>query len=364
MKDFTYFIIVLIIILTFSLLNSMNRSENFETNENSDLKKVERPFVNIYDQNGTMLNVALLSRPFYAPNHYTDYEKIKEKYLILGISSYQEFPNQPRNPKDNYNNDNIYDSVTWTNMCEGWLHCFKDKDKYIPKTMKSTLLSESDFIDCNIHVPNKDVKKKYDFIYICHRDDLNDCSTKEWVAYNKNLDLANKCFEIMCKKYHLKGLLIGRSGCSLPKGCEKYLETTPKLGYYDLVKKYDEAKFIFIPNVHDASPRVLTEALCHDVSCLVNNNIVGGWKYVSDESGMLFDDINNFEEKLKIHIKNLNNYKPRNFYIENYGILNAGKKLRDFCVDIFGDRLNIDADKLDYITPEFPKESYKRCELA
>ena len=47
-------------------------------------------------------------------------------------------------------------------MIKNYLHDLnKLKDKYIPKTMKSTLLSESDFIDCNIHVPNKDVKKKY-----------------------------------------------------------------------------------------------------------------------------------------------------------------------------------------------------------
>ena len=63
-------------------------------------------------------------------------------------------------------------------------------------------------------------------------------------------------------------------------------------------------------------------------------------------------------------MKNLNNYKPRNFYIENYGILNAGKKLRDFCIEIFGNRLNIPHEELEYITPEFPKESYKQCNLT
>ena len=60
-------------------------------------------------------------------------------------------------------------------MCDGWLHCFRDKDKYLPKTMNSLLLSESDFIDCQINKPDP-TEKKYDFIYICHRDDNNDCS--------------------------------------------------------------------------------------------------------------------------------------------------------------------------------------------
>ena len=99
------------------------------------------------------------------------------------------------------------------------------------------------------------------------------------------------------KENKIKGLLIGRSGCDLPEGCSGFdikefdndetkdfldidLVTTEKLGYYELNKKYDEAKMIFIPNIHDASPRVVTEAMGHNIPCLMNNNIVGGWKYI------------------------------------------------------------------------------------
>lgn len=358
MKDQTYLIIVIIILLVFVLLNSIiTPKETFEVRQG----KIERPFVNVYDQNGRTLNVALLSRPFYLDKHYEDYKKIKTDFLILGISSYQEFPNQPRNPKDNYNQKNIYDAVKWTNMCEGWLHCFKNKDDYIPKTMDSILLSESDFIDCQVHKPNTTVTKKYDFIYICHRDDEQDCSTDEWVAYNKNLKLANQCFKIMCNKFKLKGLLIGRVGCSLPSGCEKYLDATPKLDYTELMKKYDEVKFIFIPNIHDASPRVLTEALCHNIPCFINQNIVGGWKYVTPETGHLFNSLDDFEPNLQQFLDNMNTYSPRSHFIQNYGIIHSGKKLRDFCVKVFGNRLNVDINTIDYLTLEVEKKNYKHC---
>ena len=365
MKDYTHYLIILIILVVFVLFNNIFKVdktlENF--NASNELFEVSRPFVNLYDNKGNMLNIVLVSRPFYLDSHYEDYKKIKDRFMILGISSYQEFPNQPRNPKDNYSHQNIYDSIKYTNMCEGWLHCFRNKDEYIPRNMKSLLLSESDFTDCNVHVSNKNKEKKYDFIYVCHRDDLGDCSSNEWVAYNKNLSLANECFELMCSKYNYKGLLVGRSGCKLPKKCANKLETTPKLDYKDLKDKYDEAKFIFLPNIHDASPRVLTEALCHDIPVLVNKNIVGGWKYVTPETGEFFNNISDFEETLNKLMNNINNnsYQPRKHFVDNYGIKKSGKHLKEFVGEVFNTRLNIPLEEIDYITPDYKKIDYNEC---
>ena len=123
----------------------------------------------------------------------------------------------------------------------------------------------------------------------------------------------------MCKKYSYKGLLIGRSGCKLPDGCDSTkLVTTSKLDCWEMLKKYSECKFIFIPNVSDASPRVLTEALCHNLPCLVNKNIVGGWKYVTEETGEFFTDENDFCEKLEKLMSNINKYTPRKHFINNF----------------------------------------------
>ena len=360
-------LVIIIGIIAICLLNiaatavATNTRESFTANKESDIFTVARPFVNLYDNNGNQINVTLLSRPFFMESHYTEYDRIKQRFLILGISSYQEFPNQPRNPKDGFTQENKYDYIKWVNMCEGWLHCFRNPDDFLPKSMKNMLLSESDFADCVLNKPDPTAEKKYDFIYICHRDDLGDCSTKEWVAYNKNLDLAEKCFKILCKKYNYKGLLIGRSGCKLPEGCENKLETTKKLEYYTMIKKYDEAKFIFVPNISDASPRVLTEALCHNIPCLVNKNIIGGWKYVTPETGEFFSGESDFEENLDKLMVNLSKYEPRKHYLANYGIVNSGRRLKDFIYDVFGDRVNIPRTKVDYITPDFKKVDFNDC---
>ena len=365
-KKFILFFVV-ILIFYFSVLH--RNTEKFEDNndKNNNSLKIGRPWVNLFDQKGNIINVILLSRPFFQSNDEDDYkDKIlplvkKKKLNILGISSYQEFPNQPFNPYDGYNGtSNKFNYIRWVNMTQGWLHCFREPNDYIPKKMPKLLLSESDFIDCNIHKPNN-IEKKYDFMYVCHRDDINNCSVDEWVAYNKNLELAEKCFKILCKKKKLKGILIGRAGCDIPKCQEVNIETTQKLDYNDLKNKYDECKIIFVPNVHDASPRVLCEGLCHNLRCLVNKELVGGWKYVNKQTGEFFTDENDFEEKIDYILNNYDTYQPRNFFTKNYSTINSGKKLKKFIYDNF-DNINVPQDKVDYITPEVPKESWVSCD--
>ena len=281
-------------------------------------------------------------------------------------------------------------------MCKGWLHCFREPKDYLPDSMKRICISESDFCDCNINKPDLSIEKKYDFIYICHRDDLKNCSPDEWVAYNKNLILAKKCIEMLClenkdrvlkNKPKIKGLLIGRSGCDLPEGCSGFdleefkndetkdfldidLITTHKLGYYELNKKYDEAKMIFIPNIHDASPRVVTEAMGHNVPCLMNSHIVGGWKYIhcfdgknEFPSGEFFDDETNFKENFFKILNNLDKYEPRKHFVKNYGIVRTGRKLKNFIFDVFGDKVNIPKEDIDYVCPEFKKIDFPECSI-
>jgi len=356
-------ILVLLIIVLYLILKS--RNEYFNSDENEAKVNLERPWVYLYDDKGNQLNVILLSRPFFQSNDESDYKnKVKGKLNILGISSYQEFPNKPFNPGDGYNDTtNPYNYNKWIKMCEGWLHCFKTPNDYLPSKMKRILLSESDFIDCQLHKENKNVKKKYDFMYICHRDSSSNCSVDEWVAFNKNLKLAEKCIKILCEKKKLKGLLVGRSGCKLPGCSKKNIRTTKKLDYYELLKTYDKCKIIFIPNIHDASPRVLAEGLSHNLRCLVNEKLVGGWKYVNNQTGEFFKDEHDFEEKIDKILNNYDSYNPRSDFITNYGIEKSGKKLKDFVYGIFGSKVNIPENNVKYLTPEFSKEQWISCEI-
>ena len=114
---------------------------------------------------------------------------------------------------------------------------------------------------------------------------------------------------------------------------------------------------LIVPNIHDASPRVVTEAMCMNLPVLMNKNILGGWKYINNKTGEFFNDISDFEVNMNKIVNNLNKYEPRKYFINNYGIINSGKKLLNFVRTNFGNRVNLRKD-CKYLTPRFNKKDY------
>ena len=270
------------------------------------------------------------------------------------MSSYMEFPGHISNPYDvlHNKNDKAWTDYNYFDLTEGWCHCFRHPDKYIPNNFPKSLISESDFADFNRHVPNNKIEKVYDFIYICLKD--NEKCQNGWQSYNRNWELTEKCLNIMCNKFKLKGLLIGRVNCKLPNSCHNLMELTDFVEYKKFIKYFNQVKFIFVPNRSDASPRVLTEAMCYDIPALINYNILGGWKYINKDTGIFFNDINNFEFRLSQLLEKIGNGKlnVRNNFINNFGTINSGKKLLKFITKcIPRTKLNLDLDKVEYLKP-------------
>ena len=309
----------------------------------------ERPFVNVYDDNNNQLKIVLLSHPFTRDSSWKQYENYKrDNFLILGITSYNEFPQITSNKHDVLNNpqEKAWKNYKYMEVVDAWLYCFRKPEDYITdKNIPKLLLSESDFTKSDIFKPDASVEKVYDFIYICPKDG-NDCDG--WVSTNKNWELGKKCIEILCAKKGLKGILVGRKGCELPKGCEKHVETTGFLSQNKLIETFRKSKFILVPNQTDASPRILTEALCCNVPALVNYNILGGWKYINNETGAFFTSEKDLENGLNHIVNNYSSLKPREYYLNNYGKINSGKKFKKFIKKHFNDK--VDVSNYKYIT--------------
>ncbi len=332
---------------------------DFFNNKPSDFE--DSPvFVPLYADNKTKLNVMLISKPFPTKNDYKLYEKNKNKYIYIGITSYMEFPGVPSNPLDKFKleefgNSNPYNMKMYQNMAEGWLHCFRNPCDYIPCNKPYALISESDFVNTEYLKPD-DTPKEFDFVYNCPKVS-KDSGCNDWVSYNKNWELALKCLPILCEKFKLKGLLIGREGCELPEKSKPYLTTTGWVDYEDVIKLYKKCKFLFLPNVRDASPRVITECMALDIPCLMNINIVGGWKYINTNgmnTGEFFTNETDLEQPLTKLLNNIkkNIYNPRQFILDNYGPINSGIRLKEFLFENFKDKLNIKDAK--YITIRNP----------
>ena len=64
---------------------------------------------------------------------------------------------------------------------------------------------------------------------------------------------------------------------------------------------------------------------------MMNENIIGGWKYVNEKSGVLYDSLT---IKSKIEEIMEKKFNPREYFLKNYGIQNSGEKFRDFVVSI------------------------------
>lgn len=315
---------------------------------------MKRPFLNIKDNNGNMINVVFITHPFSRKDCKENYDLGKKEGIqYIGISSYCDFPAIISNPHDAMHDPK---HMAWTynyfDLCKGWCHCFRNPIDYgIPYNYPHILLSESDFAKYKIHKPDDSVKKEYDFIYVCLKD--NDKCDDGWQSYNRNWEDSEKYLDIMCNKFHLKGLLIGRINCKIPTSCHHLMETTDFLEYHKFIKMYNKCRFAFVPNKLDASPRVMTEAICFNLPILCNYNITGGWKYITPEVGEYFNkSINDFESSLSRFLKNFHMYKPREYYMREYNEEKKGKELLDFilkCVD--KDKLNLDLNKIQYLVP-------------
>ena len=323
---------------------------------------MQSPFVNIYNDDGEKTNIVLLSTAMNRSAMET-YKKYKDKLLFLGITSYLEFPGVISNPFDVFNDPK---HETWnfdySNEMKGWLYSFRNPEMYIKGNKPKILLSESDFADHSIIKPDPSVDKIYDFIYICPKTnkDSDNCDV-DWTSYNKNWQGTLEFLEIMCREFGLRGLLVGRKNCELPNICNNMMKTTHFLKWKTLLKRYKQSRFLFVPNIYDASPRVITEALCSDIPIFVNNNILGGWKYVTPETGMGFSNVDDFSFKLHNFLNEMRNYSPRKHFIENYGILNSGRVLLEFIKTNYTGMTNVSRFN-KYLTIRFPKPNFSYSE--
>ena len=347
-----------IIIAKFTKKSLIN---NITDKNHKDYYKYGNGLRNLVDENNNICNVILINYPFTEQKKYDRYLEAKSRGVkFIGCSSYINFPCITQNKYDiTKNKNNPSWKYNYFDLCFGWFHCFRNPDTCIPKNFPKALISESDFSRYEGYKYNPNAKKEYDFIYICLKDgegtnikisdkDKNKCEDG-WQSENRNWELGKKCIKIMCEKYNMKGLLIGRENCELPSKCHTLMDTTGFLKYNEFIKQYEKCRFIFVPNILDASPRVLTEALCFNLPCLVNYNILGGWKYVNDKTGMFFNDENDFDKVLTEFRSKLDTYSPRDYFINNHGSKYEGKKIIEFIkkhVPNYKKEINLDLDKI------------------
>ena len=285
------------------------------------------PFKNIKDEHNHNTNTVAIVAPFREKAHkQTLRELVGKGYRIIGITSYLQFPG----PVHNSHDPAAEEDMSWyIDKCKAWLYCGRTPIKVFGwSTIPRIQMAQSDFTNPS-GVKPKGLEKKWDFIYICLNDNKDTCP-EGWNSVNRNWELAKRCFPIMCLEYGLRGLIVGRQGCKIDSTLEPYLDRKEFIPYYEFVDHLEMAKFTFLPNIQDASPRILTESLCKNNPVLVNHNIHGGWKYVTPHTGEFFTGPEDIRPALDRLTKHYDEYTPRAYFKAHYGPLHTGPKLAHF----------------------------------
>ena len=329
-----FFILILSAHLYLRFFNNKKHDFNPEymTTLESHSKEKNFPFRYFTDASGKVVPLVAVTSFFRedaAQKKYQEY--VKNGIPIIGITAYKSFPKPIKDGSaDDYTGDQKFDYV---GEIRDWLCCFSDPAEYGFTAANNLIeMSESDFYDAE---PPDTVraKKKYDVIYSCPDDDKSKCPADGWNAVNRNFELALKCFPVMVNEFGLNILVVGRTSCGLEEKFGKRIETVDFLPFHEFQQKLHESKILFVPNVADASPRVVAEAMIKDVPVLMNKNIMGGSKYIVEETGEFFTDETDVAQAIE---RILNSEKtPRKWWRNNYSVKSSSLKLHKFVADAY-----------------------------
>jgi len=337
MKSKTKVIIILLLLLLLIILististNTRSKYENLNEFKQKDSRIF--PFRYFTDSNDNVVPYIAVTgffRDSVAKERYYEY---KSKGLnIFGITAYKSFPNNKvlGNEEGEYERK---DSFEYTSEIKNWLCCFKNPQNYgFTSTNNIVNISESDFYDAELDSLKN--TKKYDFIYICSQDS-SDCPMDGWNAINRNFELAKKCFPVLCNQFKLKGLVVGRVNCGLEKEYPDKLEVVGWLNWHKLQEKMRESRILFVPNILDASPRVIAECITKNLAVLMNKEILCGFKYVTYETGEFFTNEVDLAPAVRKLLDRLDSIFPMKWWEQNYSQEKSQKRLRDFLVSAF-----------------------------
>eukprot|EP00985_Skeletonema_marinoi_P020818 scaffold12439_cov106-Skeletonema_marinoi.AAC.3 len=238
--------------------------------------------------------------------------------------------------------------------------------EHFPPNVKTLLMSQSDF---NLEEPyffgrQQQAQKEeilYDFVYSGGDQDVEtDCVG--WASYNKNFSFVREALEVMCSdEFNVTGVLVANKNkantkaCTIPSSCDGKIVQTTFLDQRQFFTYLSQARWAFLPQICDASPRVSTQALSMNKPLLMNRNIMGGWKYLlPGVTGEEFNDIHDFRAQLRKILDNTrgknNPYEPIEFVRENYGNPVAGVRLLEYVKSHWGHRVDL-PDGTKFLVP-------------
>jgi hypothetical protein len=269
---------------------------------------VSWPFAFVVNSDYTETGWAIVNGPIVTCAQQDEFARLRYSgYRFAGMSSYQTFPLAENG-----------DPLDYESVCEAWCHCFREPSRFLMGGAPRALISVSDFTDHHRISPevfSTEDEADFDFVY-CGGSDA-------WKRHAKNWKLAAHCITAICRQLGLRCLVIGEPTDDF--AAAPGVSFSPPLPWHSFLSHLAKARFLFAPNRHDASPRVLAEALCLNVPLVVHRDILGGWKYVSRFTGTFFDGTDDVVAQVRSCL--LRQQAPRDWFRANHGPWVAGSRL-------------------------------------
>jgi glycosyltransferase involved in cell wall biosynthesis len=270
---------------------------------------VRWPFLLVLDAQYRQTGWALLSGPIVTRAQQEQFVDLRRAgHRFVGMSSYLTFPHGCDG-----------DPLDYEMVCDAWCHCFQVPERFMRTSLPRALISTSDFTDYEQILPPSvavpEPGNRFDLIYVG--------ATEAWKREAKNWPLAARAVPRLCRELDLGALVIGSPTDDFTPSARVTFHR--ELPWPVLLAHLARARFLFVPNVTDASPRIIAEALCLDVPILVNRDILGGWKYVNRFTGAFF--VNEAGVTTAARAVCTASVAPRAWFRANYGPYQAGRRL-------------------------------------
>jgi glycosyltransferase involved in cell wall biosynthesis len=251
---------------------------------------------------------AFVTAPITTRSHHAELAQLaRAGYRFGGMPGYMSFPRSEG-----------WDARDYGALCEAWCHCFREPDQFLPNGAPRALISYSDFTDPR-HVDPHGLPARGDsddyFLYVG--------AAEGWKQDAKNWRFAAQAIPKICDHLGLRAVVVGMPRTDAAGSPNvRFVDWLP---WRRFLARLSGARFLFVPNECDPSPRVLAEALCLDVPLVVNRAILGGWKYVNAFTGVFFDGHDDVVEAARSCLAHQR--RPRRWYRANFGPHLAGARL-------------------------------------
>ncbi len=202
--------------------------------------------------------VHLVHRPLNPDEDARMAQLCEEGYYLVGICSFENWPGRIHNPADPpfHRRYDLFEKRFYRRFI-GFMHNLREPEDVFPDDLPLLRMDYSDYVQ----VRKRGKEKAYDLLYYAGYKVEGEPRSVAWSRIVKQHDLALRVIQALLDRDP------GFRACIVHDVFEiddPRVERHGFLPYRAFLDKVEASRILLVPSVLDASPRVITEALCLD----------------------------------------------------------------------------------------------------